>query len=307
MAFPLAVAAQDKKVVVGLTTRVGSVSLPFVIAEEKGLFRNEGLDAVVVVMQNQVVVNGVLSKNVDYGGTFSNFVGAAMAGLPVRIAMAVMDGSDHVLLTSSNIKRVEDLKGKIVGISSFGGTPHSEVVSILRKHGMNAEKDVTFLQIGGSSSRYQALESGNIHAAMLVPPFNKMARKRGFNELVTFNDIMRIPLAGLAVHMDKIKEAPAEIVKMITALLKSVEYIRNRKGEILSLMEKSWTIKEPEVREGIYQDMVGLFSRNGIASDESMKNVIQLVQEARKSKGNVAISDVADWSFAKRANEELKK
>jgi hypothetical protein len=142
---------------------------------------------------------------------------------------------------------------------------------------------------------------------MLVPPFNKMARKRGFNELVTFNDIMRIPLAGLAVHMDKIKEAPAEIVKMITALLKSVEYIRNRKREILSLMEKSWTIKEPEVREGIYQDMVGLFSRNGIASDESMKNVIQLVQEARKSKGNMAISDVADWSFAKRANEELKK
>jgi hypothetical protein len=94
---------------------------------------------------------------------------------------------------------------------------------------------------------------------------------------------------------------------MIKALLKSVEYIRNRKGEILSLMEKSWTIKEPEVREGIYSDMVGLFSRTGIASDESMKNVIQLVQESRKSKGNVGISDVADWSFAKRANEELKK
>jgi NitT/TauT family transport system substrate-binding protein len=307
IAFPLALAAQDKRIVVGLTTRIGSVSLPFVIAEEKGLFRSEGLDAVVVIMQNQVVVNGVLSKNVEYGGTFSNFVGAAMAGLPVRIVMTVMDGSDHVLVTSANIKRVEDLKGKIVGISSFGGTPHSEVVLILKKYGMNAEKDVTFLQIGGSSSRYQALESGNIQAAMLVPPFNKMARKRGFNELLTFNDILRIPLAGLAVHADRSKEAPAEIVKMIRALLKSVDYIRNRKGEILSLMEKSWTIKEPEVREGIYQDMVGLFSRTGIASDESMKNVIQLVQEARKTKGNVAVSDVADWSFAKRANEELKK
>jgi len=307
IAFPLALPAQDKRIVVGLTTRIGSVSLPFVVAEEKGLFRSEGLDAVVVITQNQVVVNGVLSKNVDYGGTFSNFVGAAMAGLPVRIVMTVMDGSDHVLVTSANIKRVEDLKSKIVGISSFGGTPHSEVVSILRKYGMNAEKDVTFLQIGGSSSRYQALESGNIHAAMLVPPFNKMARKRGFNELVTFNDILRIPLAGLAVHADRSKEAPAEIVKMIKALLKSIDYIKNRKGEILSLMEKSWTIKEPEVREGIYQDMVGLFSRTGIASDESMKNVIQLVQETRKTKGNVAVSDVADWSFAKRANEELKK
>ena len=305
--FPALLAAQEKRIVVGLTTRTGSNSLPFVIAEEKGFFKGEGLNAIVVIMQNQVVVNGVLSKNVDYGGTFSNFVGAAMAGLPVRIVMSVMDGSDHVLVTSPNIKRVEDLKGRIVGISSFGGTPHSEVTAILRKHGMNPEKDVTFLQIGGSSSRYQALESGAIHAAMLVPPFNKLGRQRGFNELVTFNDVMQIPLGGLATHVDKMKEAGAEIARMIRALFKSVDYIQNRKTDILSLMEKSWGVKDAEARQGMYQDLAGLYSRTGIAPDDTMRNVIQLVQEGRKSKANVAISDVADWSFAKRAAEELKR
>ncbi len=306
-AFPLALTAQEKRIVVGLTTRTGSNSLPFVIAEERGFFKSEGLNAVVVIMQNQVVVNGVLSKNVDYGGTFSNFVGAAMAGLPVRIVMSVMDGSDHVLVTSANIKRVEDLKGKIVGISSFGGTPHSEVIAVLRKYGMNSEKDVTFLQIGGSSSRYAALDSGTIHAAMLVPPFNKIARQKGFNELVTFNDVMQIPLGGVAVQVDKIKEAPAEIVKIIRALFKGVDYIQNRKSEILSLMEKSWGVKDAEVREGMYQDLIGLYSRSGIAPDETMRNVIRLVQETRKSGGNIAVSDVVDWSFAKKAGEELKK
>jgi len=306
-ASPLAAPAQDKKIVVGLTTRTGSNSLPFVTAEEKGFFKSEGLNAVVVIMQNQVVVNGVLSKHVDYGGTFSNFVGAAMAGLPARIVMSVMDGSDHVLVTSPNIKRMEDLKGKTVGISSFGGTPHSEVVAILRKHGMNPERDVTFLQIGGSSSRYAALESGTIHAAMLTPPFNKIGLKKGFNELVSFNDVMQIPLGGLAVHVDRIKEKPDEIVKVIKALFKSTDYIRNRKSDVLSFMEKSWGIKDVEVREGIYQDLVGLYSRTGIAPDETMRNVIRLVQESRKSSGNVAITDVADWSFAKRAYEELKK
>ncbi|HEX9444873.1 MAG TPA: ABC transporter substrate-binding protein, partial [Candidatus Binatia bacterium] len=161
---PHFLSADDRKIIVGLTTRTGSNSLPFVIAEEKGFFKGEGLNALVVVMQNQVVVNGVLSKNVDYGGTFSNFVGAALAGLPVRIVMSVMDVSDHVLVASGGVKRVEDLKGKIVGISSFGGTPHSEVIAVLKKYGMS-EKDVTFLQIGGSSARYQALEAGNIQAA----------------------------------------------------------------------------------------------------------------------------------------------
>ena len=305
--FPALLAAQERRITVGLTSKVGSFALPFVIAEEKGLFRSEGLNAVVVMMQNQVVVNGVLSKNIDYGGTFSNFVGAAMAGLPVRIVAAVMDGTDHVLVTSPGLKKVEDLKGKIVGISSFGGTPHSEVVAILRKYGMNPEKDVTYLQIGGSSSRYQALEGGSIHAAMLTPPFNKIGRQRGFNELVAFNDVMQIPLAGLSVHVDQMKERGPEIVRMIRALIKSVDYIRTRKSDILSLFEKSWGIKDAAVREGIYQDLVGLYSRNGIASEETMKNVIRLVQETRKSGGTVTVSDVADWGFAKKANEELKK
>jgi NitT/TauT family transport system substrate-binding protein len=305
-ALPLSVRGQQKTLTIGLTTRTGSNSLPFVIAEEKGLFKAEGVNAIIVVMQNQVVVTGVASKNVDYGGTFSNFVGAALAGLPVKIVMSVMDGSDHVLVTAPSIKRVEDLKGKIVGISSFGGTPHSEVLTILKKHGMS-EKEVTFLQIGGSTARYQSLEIGNIQAAMLLPPFNKMARQKGFNEIIAFNDVLKIPLGGLSTHVDKLREGSAEIVKMVRALIKSVDYIYNRKPEILSLMEKSWGIKDPEVREAMYRDIVPLYSRNGIAPDDVMKNVIQLVQEGRKAKPNATISDVADWSFAKKAGEELKR
>jgi len=298
--------AQENRITIGLTTRTGTTGLPFVIAEEKGIFKSEGVNAIIVIMQNQVVVNGVVARQVDYGGTFSNLVGAALAGLPVRIVMSVMEGSDHYLVTAPHIKRVEDLKGKKFGISSFGGTPHSEAILILRKYGLNPEKDVTFLQIGGSSARYAALDSGSIDAAMLVPPFNKLEKKRGFNELLSFNDIMAIPLGGLAVHTQRIKEKPDEIVRMIKALLKAVDYIRSRKGEILSMMDVKWGIKDAEIREGIYHDTVGLYTRNGIASDEMMKNVIQMVRDTRKSKEEIPLSSIVDWSFAKKAQDELK-
>jgi NitT/TauT family transport system substrate-binding protein len=306
LAAPRELWAQEQRITIGLTTRTGTTGLPFVIAEEKGFFKGEGLNAIVVIMQNQVVVNGVVTRNVDYGGTFSNFVGAALSNLPVRIVMSAMDGSDHYLVTSANIKRVEDLKGKTFGISSFGGTPHSEAVMILRKYGMNPEKDVTFLQIGGSSSRYVALESGSIQAAMLVPPFNNFAQKRGFNQLLSFNDIMNIPLGGLAVHTQKMKEKPDEIIKMIRALLKATDYIRTRKPEIIAYVEAKWGIKDAEVRESIYRDMVGLFSRDGVASEETMKNVVQMVRDTRKSKDDKTMADIVDWSFAKKAQAELK-
>jgi ABC-type nitrate/sulfonate/bicarbonate transport system substrate-binding protein len=102
-----AVALPQERVTLGLTTRNGTTSLPFVIAEEKGFFKSEGVNGVIVIMQNAVVVNGVVARNVDYGGTFSNFIGAALSGLPVRIVMSAMDGSDHYLVTAPSIKRVE--------------------------------------------------------------------------------------------------------------------------------------------------------------------------------------------------------
>ena len=93
---------------------------------------------------------------------------------------------------------------------------------------------------------------------------------------------------------------------MIKAILKSVDYIRNRKGEILSIMETKWGIKEADIREGIYRDIVGIYTRDGIASDETMKNVIQLVRDTRKSKDNLGLSDIVDWTYAKKAQAELK-
>ena len=305
-AWPLATTAQEKLITIGSTNPTGASALPFVMAEKKGFFKKEGLNAATVIMQNAVVVNGVLSRNLDYGSTIANFIGAAKGGLPVRVVMSLMDGSDHVLVASPTIKRVEDLKGKRIGISSFGGAPHNQTAIILRKFGFNPERDVTFLQIGGGMARYMALESGSIQATMLVPPLNKVAREKGFNELLYFNEVMRVPLSGLSVHVDKIKENPDEIVKMIKALLTSIEFIRTNKAEILAFLDKAWGIKSAVVRETFYADTIELYSRTGIVADDLIRNVVRFVQETRKTQENIAIADITDWSFARKANEQLK-
>jgi hypothetical protein len=89
-------------------------------------------------------------------------------------------------------------------------------------------------------------------------------------------------------------------------VLKATDYIRNRKLDILRHLEAKWGNKEPDVRESIYRDMVGLFSREGVASDETMKNVVQLVRDTRRTKDDKTLADIVDWSFAKRAQTELK-
>ena len=110
----------------------------------------------------------------------------------------------------------------------------------------------------------------------------------------------------IAVHTQQMKEKPDEIVKMIKAVLKATDYIRNRKAEILSHLEAKWGIKESDVRESIYRDMVGLFTKDGVASDQTMNNVVQLVRDTRKTKDDKTLADIFDWSFARKAQAELK-
>jgi ABC-type nitrate/sulfonate/bicarbonate transport system substrate-binding protein len=102
--LPCSLTAQEKTVTIGFTNPTGTASLPYVMAEKKGFFKKEGVNAVNVIMQNQVVVNGVVSRSLDYGGTIANFIGAAKGGLPVRVVMAIMDGLDHVLVAAPNIR-----------------------------------------------------------------------------------------------------------------------------------------------------------------------------------------------------------
>jgi len=89
--------------------------------------------------------------------------------------------------------------------------------------------------------------------------------------------------------------------------LTSMEFIRYNKAEILTFMERAWVIRSPAVREGFYADMVELFSRTGIVADDLIRNAVRFVQETRKTQENIAIEDITDWSFAKKANEQLKR
>ena len=61
------------------------------------------------------------------------------------------------------------------------------------------------------------------------------------------------------------------------------------------------------MREGFYGDTLGLYSRTGIVSDDTIANVVRFTQATRKTQENISVSDITDWIFAKRANEELKR
>ncbi|MBI4528636.1 MAG: ABC transporter substrate-binding protein [Deltaproteobacteria bacterium] len=283
-------------------------SLPFIIGQAQGFYRGEGLEPGLVVMPPQLALQALISGDLDFASPFSSSTRAAVSGMPVRNVMVVMTATDHVLVVSPKIGRVEDLKGKILGVSSLKSTPDLETRLVLEKYGLKPDVDAKIVALGGGSGlRLAALQGGNVDGVMLSMPQNKMAGQMGFRELVFMKDLVKIPFVGLASNAQRIRNDPDYVARAIKATLKAIRFIKENKEETLKLMARELGIKERKVGGPVYDDAVQLYSDTGIPSEDSMMEDIAHARKIQGVRREVSIGEAADWSLARRALELLEK
>jgi len=283
-------------------------SLPFIVGQTQGFYRSEGLEPGLVVMPPQLALQALISGDLDFASPFSSSTRAAISGMPVRNVMVVMTATDHVLVVKPEIQRVEDLKGKILGVSSIKSTPDLETRLVLERHSLKPDVDAKIVALGGGSGlRLAALQGRSVDGVMLSMPQNKMAVQMGFRELVFMKDLVNIPFIGLAVNAQRIKNDPDYIVRVIKATLKAIRFTKENKEETLKIVARELGVKDRKIGSLVYDDAVKLYSDSGIPAEESM---MEDIVHARKIQGlarEVSINEVADWSLARRALELLEK
>jgi ABC-type nitrate/sulfonate/bicarbonate transport systems, periplasmic components len=98
-------------------------NLTVAMAQKNGLFKDEALEAEIIRMNPNVAITALATGDVDYCQLFGAVVGGAIAGLPVRIVAGFLDNWPMTLIAQPELKALKDLKGKTLGISSFGATP----------------------------------------------------------------------------------------------------------------------------------------------------------------------------------------
>jgi hypothetical protein len=111
--------------------------LPFQVAAEKKFYQKHGLEVKPVLMRAQSAIPALVSGDVDYDTHFGSLVRAAVSGLPLRVIFSTAEKQMFSLVVQPEIKSIADLKGKIIGISSFGGTQHVVTAGVLEKAGLN--------------------------------------------------------------------------------------------------------------------------------------------------------------------------
>lgn len=292
---------------IGIVSR-STLDMPFYVARDRGFFREEGLEAEMVLMRASLTVQAMLAGSIDFGTATGTAVSATVNGADVRVVMAMSDTPSFDLFALPSITSVQQLRGKKIGVAGIGGLTEILARQILIANQIPADQ-VTFLPLGASDVTYVSLKAGVIDATMLQIPQNFLAQDEGFRKLASGADVYRVVQGGLTTSKATISERPELVTKTIRAALRAVRLIRNDKKYALEFMKGPYLDlgKERErFTERAYEAAVQGYVLSGVVDEKLQREMITVAAQRSKSAQSLPPERVFDFSFARKATETLR-
>jgi NitT/TauT family transport system substrate-binding protein len=272
------------------------------VALKRGFFKLEGLDPEIIRMTPNVSVIALTNGDVDYSMLFGLVVRSAIRGLPLRVVANFMDSSPLALIARPQYKSVKDLKGKTLGVSTFGATPDIAARMVFKHSGIDPDKDIKILALRTDEARIAALKEGIVDVIVIAPPADTEMRKAGFSLVARIDEVFKFPYVGLGANVKKIKEKADEVKRTIKAMIKANRYIReNRDGAIQVLSEWGGT----KFEYATYDSSWKVFNPDGSMSEDGLRLVVEQAKSEIKIARDVALSEVSDVAALRQAQIEL--
>ena len=279
-------------------------NLTVAIAQKNGLFKDETLEAEIIRMNPNVAITALATGDVDYCQLFGAVVGAAIAGLPVRIVAGFLDNWPMTLIAQPELKALKDLKGKTLGISSFGATPDVAARLMIKQAGIDADKEIKILALGSDAARLMALKQRVVDVVVISPPADTQMEKQGYRILARAYELFSFPYLGLGTHTRKIKEKPDEIRRVIKATIRANRFIRDNRDEAVRALI-AWGKVEREFAYASYDALRNLFNADGAVPEDGLKLVIEQARRNAKVIREIMPNAVVDLTFLHEAQAEL--
>ena len=278
----------------------------FAVARDRGYYRQEGLDAQLIVMPSALGTQALLGGNVKFSTAGGAGLLPILRGAPIRFMFTTFNRPMFWLYSRADIRSVENLKGKKVGVSSLGSGPDSLLREILKKHGLDGGRDVAIMPVGSGTARFFALQAGTVDAAMLSIPANLMAQDAGFRELVSFIDQEWIELQGTINVTDQLLASdPTLVEKFIRATLKGFIHFRDLRSQTIGILIRFLRVKEDAAAK-IYELMRPSLTQDGIVSEEIQRKSLEHVIDRVGLKEPPRLDKIFDYSMAVKVRNELR-
>lgn len=280
-----------------------SVWVPF----EVGIFRKYGLDVELLYVGGggraaQVVQSGEVPIGVFTGGAVVN---SNLAGGDLVIIASSMNVMTFSVMARPEIRRVEDLQGKRIGITRFGsasdfGLRYAEELWSVRR-----QRNFAVMQMGGMPELLAALRTGALDAAILNAELTILARKEGFKQLADLSKIgISFPTSSVCTTRSFIKRRENTVRKFIRAFVEGVHFAKTQRAAGVQVLKKYLRNDDTAFVNDLY-DLYILqhVPRVPKPSPESVKTVMDQMAETNPQVTNLRPEQFIDLRFF----EELEK
>jgi NitT/TauT family transport system substrate-binding protein len=278
--------------------------IPLPLAEKRDFLKEQGLQGEFIRIRPAISSAALVSGEIDFDTVLGNGIGAAIRGIPVKVVACYVPAGPIALIARPEFKSVQELRGKTIGLNTYGGALESTARLIVKHFGLDPDKDVKFLATGTIDSRFAAMKQGLTAATLGSPPLDFLGKKLGFIVLARAHELFNFPVSGLVASARKIKEKPDEIKRVIKAGIKGSRYIRqNRDGTLPVMME--WLKIDKEIASVTYESVRKAFSEDGSLPENGLRVAIEEAKRVGKVERDVSLSEVADLSILREAQKEL--
>jgi ABC-type nitrate/sulfonate/bicarbonate transport system substrate-binding protein len=289
--------AAEKRVVFAYSS-IGAMATGVWMAKDSGAFDKYGIPTeIIYISSGPVVVQALIGGDLQVGSAASNAViNAVLNGAPIVAIGGTANRPYHRLYVQPEINRIEDLKGKTLGVTRFGSITDNLTRILLRKYGL--ENSVNVRQMGGQLEVAAAFQNHQIAGAVtsdlrVMPP----SQPKMLMQLLD----MGIPYSMnmLAVSRELLKRNPETAEKVVRAYAEGVAFMNQNKERALKIIAKYAHMTDPKQIEDHYRDSVTYLDRIPRAEPEAVQTILEFM-----GKKNIPVETFQDNAIIDKLTRE---
>lgn len=275
------------------------------VGHEAGIFRKYGLDTEPIFLRGGQIATQALAAGDPPIVNIGTVVQANLQGYNLALVAAVQSKYDFYVFSRPEITRLDQVKGKRLGVTGFGSATHNASTILLRHLKLEPNKDVAVMPAGVESEQIAGLLSAKIDLALFTSVVAYRARKVGLHQLFYIGDLdFEVQGNGLATNRSYIQSHRETVKAAVKGYVEAIHYIYANKKEAQKIFAKYLRTDDPEYLDYAHQAYVKLIPRRPYPTLKGIQNLLDMLAPQMPQTKNAKPEQFVELSFLQELEKE---
>ena len=275
------------------------------VAKDEGLFKKYGLDVEPIFLRGGQLAIQALAGGDPPLMSIGQVVQAGLAGFDLALIAGVEIYYDSTVFARPGITRLEQLKGKRLGISGYGAATHFAAIIVAQHLNLDPDKDIILVPGGPDAERVAAMSAGKIDAAIFNSSTIPIAKRMGLIELVKIPDLkVEVQGNGMATTRTYIKSNRDVVKSGLKGYIEGINFILNNKQATQKVFARYMRTNDAEVLESSYQAYVTTTPRKPYPTLKGLQFLLDRLVSTMPQAKTAKPEQFVDMSFLQELEKE---